>query len=469
MKPNAGKDIACKKIPYKENHLFKRAINSIQQRLSLGLISVLIITGLILAQLSLWLFDQGLRRYLQTHLHNEAQTVLAAIIRGPNGIALDQQRISASYQRPFSGEYFVVVFPNQQMPDQQWRSRSSWDYELTLPAETGLQKNLADGPQAQELLIYRADFRRYGKSIQIIAAQDYTPMLKSFRTMQWIAAAIGFGALILLVLIQRFLVKRALQPLENVREQIVQLQQGQRTELDQQVPDELTPLVQQLNHLLQHTEDTLGRSRNALGNLGHALKTPLAILFSLANRHELNDHPELRDSFRQQLQSMQERISRELGRARLAGEALPGAYFECAKELPDLCSTLQQIHRRDSQLEWQATAGLRLPWDREDMLELLGNLLDNACKWAQQKVQINIAHEQHGYRITIDDDGPGIAPELREQVLNRGTRIDEQVQGHGLGLGIVRDIVEHCRGEIALETSPLGGLRVVIQLPVNRS
>ncbi|WP_326979756.1 ATP-binding protein [Cellvibrio mixtus] len=443
--------------------MLTRTMNSIQQRLSLGLISVLIITGLVLAQLSLWLFDQGLRRYLQTHLHHEAQTLLAAIIRGANGIELDQQRVSASYQRPFSGEYFVVV-----LPDQQWRSRSSWDYQVTLPATTGLQKELADGPQAQELLIYRADFRRYGKAIQIIAAQDYTPMLKSFRTMQWSAAGIGLGALILLVLIQRILVRRALRPLEQMREQIVQLQQGQRTELDQQVPDELVPLVQQLNHLLQHTEDTLGRSRNALGNLGHALKTPLAILFSLANRHELNAHPELRDSFRQQLQSMQERISRELGRARLAGEALPGAYFECARELPDLCSTLQQIHRRDLQLGWQAESGLRLPWDREDILELLGNLLDNACKWAHQKIQIGVTYEQTHYCITIDDDGPGIAAELREQVMTRGARIDEQVQGHGLGLGIVRDIVEHCRGELVLDSSPLGGLRVIIRLPVNR-
>lgn len=464
MKQSAGRDIACKKILYKENHLLKRAINSIQQRLSLGLISVLIITGLVLAQLSLWLFDQGLRRYLQTHLHNEAQTLLAAIVRGANGIELDQQRISAAYQRPFSGEYFVVI-----LPDQQWRSRSSWDYIVAPPTATGLQDDLADGPQAQELLIYRADFRRYGQSIQVIIAQDYTPMLKSFRTMQWIAAAIGFGALIMVVLLQRFLVRRALRPLEQVREQIVQLQQGQRTELDQQMPDELIPLVKQLNHLLQHTEDTLSRSRNALGNLGHALKTPLAILFSLANRHELNDHPELRDNFRQQLHSMQTRISRELGRARLAGEALPGAYFDCAKELPDLCSTLQQIHRRDAQLEWQAPPGLRLPWDREDILELLGNLLDNACKWAQQKIHIAIVREQNIYRITIDDDGPGIAPELREQVLNRGARIDEQVQGHGLGLGIVRDIVEHCRGELSLETSPLGGLRVVIRLPAAKS
>ncbi|HSC68063.1 MAG TPA: ATP-binding protein, partial [Cellvibrio sp.] len=249
-----------------------------------------------------------------------------------------------------------------------------------------------------------------------------------------------------------------------VRIQIAQLQQGQRAQLDAQVPQELQPLVQQLNHLLHHTEDTLTRSRNALGNLGHALKTPLAILFSLANRHELNDHPELRDNLRNQLQHMQQRISRELGRARLAGEALPGAYFDCAAEIPDLINTLAQIHGRNLSISWSAPDNLRLPWDREDMLELLGNLLDNACKWAQQKVQLGIARREQQFILTIDDDGPGIAAERRAQVIARGARIDEHIQGHGLGLGIVRDIVEHCKGELALHDSPLGGLQVVIRL-----
>ncbi len=439
-------------------------MNSIQQRLGIGLVGLLIITGLVLAQISFWLLDQGLRRYWQTHLHHEAETLLAALVRGANGVELDQQRLSASYKRPYSGAYFVVVFP-----EQQWRSRSSWDYHLPLPKTRGLHAGLVDGPEAEELLVYRADFRRYGNNIQIITAQDYTPILQSFHRWQWISAGIGMIALILLVLVQRYLVQRALLPLEKVRVQIAQLQQGQRSLLDQPTLDELKPLVEQINHLLHHTEDTLSRSRNALGNLGHALKTPLAILFSLANRHELNAHPELRDQFRQQLQSMQERISRELGRARLAGEVLPGAYFDCAKELPDLCSTLQQIHQRNLQLEWRAELGMRLPWDREDILELLGNLLDNACKWAHQKVAINIVLEHAHYVITIDDDGPGIAPELREQVLTRGARLDEQIQGHGLGLGIVRDIVEHCRGKLALETSPLGGLRALILLPAIRT
>jgi signal transduction histidine kinase len=206
-----------------------------------------------------------------------------------------------------------------------------------------------------------------------------------------------------------------------------------------------------------------------LGNLGHALKTPLAILFSLANRQELNSHQELRDNLRNQLTHMQGRISRELGRARLAGEALPGAYFVCAVELPDLINALAQIHGRNLTIHWWAADNLRLPWDRQDILELLGNLLDNACKWARQKVTLNIQQENTHFILIIDDDGPGIAPELRTQVLNRGARIDEQIQGHGLGLGIVRDIVEHCKGELSLGQSSLGGLQVVIRLPAPKS
>jgi len=441
-----------------------RALNSIQQRLSISLIAVLIVVGLLFAQISVWLFDQGLRRYLENHLHDETELLVAALARGANGIELDQQRISAAYHRPFSGHYFSI-----DVDEHQWRSRSSWDFALPTPQQQGLMQHLIDGPQAQQLLIVRANYRRFGKNIAIVVAQDYTPMLDSFRRVQLIGGGLGLGALILLVLLQRYLVARALRPLENARKQIAQLQQGQRATLDAQVPQELQPLVQQINHLLHHTEDTLTRSRNALGNLGHALKTPLAILFSLANRHELTTHQELRENLRNQLSHMQERISRELGRARLAGDVLPGAYFVCAAELPDLVTTLAQIHGRGLTIKWSAADNLRLPWDRQDILELLGNLLDNACKWAQQKVTLTIAQEANHFIITIDDDGSGIAPELRAQVLQRGTRIDEQVQGHGLGLGIVRDIVEHCKGELSLHDSPLGGLQVVIRLPAPKS
>lgn len=435
-------------------------MRSIQRRLGIGLAGTLLLVGLILAQASLWVFDRGLRTYLEGDLRDEAQGLLAALVRGPAGLQLDERRLDPSFQRQFSGHYFRIDFS-----DRSWRSRSLWDRELLKPNDLGMQTELGDGPQGQRLLIYRADYRRYGENLSISVAMDYQPILQSFRRMQWLGLGLGGAALLLILVAQRYTVRRALRPLEQVRQQIVQLQQGRRTDLDAEVPEELESLVAQINHLLAHTEDTLKRSRNALGNLGHALKTPLAVLISLAGREELAAHPALRASMREQLEQIEQRLSRELGRARLAGEALPGARFDCAQELPGLFATLAMIHDRGLSLDWQAPTGLVLPRDREDLLELLGNLLDNACKWAEQKVQLTVEENTEGYRLSVEDDGPGIDAERREAVLGRGTRLDEQVAGHGLGLGIVRDIIEAWNGRIELQDSPLGGLRVMVSLP----
>ena len=439
-------------------------MRSIQRRLSLGLISVLLIIGLLLAQSSLWLFDRSLRSYLQTTLQDETQTLLGAVVRGPNGLQLDERRLSAAFKRPYSGLYFRI-----DLAAQSWRSRSLWDREMQPAERAGLQSALSDGPHGQQWLVYRADYQRYGQPIVIHVARDYTPMLNSFRQVQKIVLGLGVAALVLILLLQRLIVGRALRPLEQTRQQIMQLQQGQRTQLDQHVPQELESLVAQINHLLTHTEDTLKRSRNALGNLGHALKTPLAVLVSLASREELKQLPQLRESLNGQLQQIEQRIARELGRARLAGEALPGAHFDCASELPELFATLAMIHGNHLQMDWQAEPGLRLPWDREDLLELLGNLLDNACKWADSQVQLHISRQAGGYQLLIEDDGPGIAATQRDEVLSRGSRLDEQVAGHGLGLGIVRDIVEAWAGQLRLDESPLGGLRVTLVLPGKRT
>ncbi len=438
-------------------------MKSIQRRLSLGLVSVLLVVGLVLAQTSLWLLDLGLRRYLEDGLRQQAESLLIATVRGPTGLQLSEQRVQASYQQPFSGRYFRIDFADGTPAP--WRSRSLWDFELTPATQAGLQADLADGPNEQLLLTFRADYRRYGQQMSITVAQDYSPVLSSFRQAQYVGLGVGAGALLIILLLQRLTVRNALRPLERVRQQLEQLQQGQRSALDSEVPQELEPLVTQINHLLAHTEDHLLRSRNALGNLGHALKTPLAVLVSLAERDELRAHPAIQATLREQLQQIEQRLGRELGRARLAGEALPGAQFMCDEELPGLISTLGMIHNRGLQLTWNAAPGLRLPLDREDLLEVLGNLLDNACKWADSAVSLTVRKEAGGFQLWVDDDGPGIEQVRREEVLERGTRLDEQVQGHGLGLGIVRDIVEAWGGRIEMLDSPLGGLRVSVFVP----
>lgn len=435
-------------------------MKSIQARLSLGLIAVLVLVGLTLAQLSLWLFEVGLQRYLEAGLRKESESLLIALVRGQSGLELDEQRVSPVYKQPFSGYYFRIDFDGGS-----WRSRSLWDLEMPAPSASGLHTDLKLGPENQQLLVLRSDYRRFGQSISISVAQDYTPIRDQFRRMQQIGLGLGFIALILVLVLQRIIVTRSLRPLERAREQIAQLQQGKRSQLDSEVPSELAPLVEQINHLLAHTEDSLRRSRNALGNLGHALKTPLAVLLSLASSEQLKDVPQVRAQLREQLQQIQQRLSRELNRARLAGDALPGAQFDCDAELPGLLATLGMIHGEGLQLSQQVPAGLLLPWDREDLLELLGNLLDNACKWADSEVKLTIEDQPECYRLLIDDDGPGIAVSDREQVLERGTRLDEQVAGHGLGLGIVRDIVDAWGGQMTLQSSPLGGLRVSIELP----
>jgi signal transduction histidine kinase len=260
-------------------------------------------------------------------------------------------------------------------------------------------------------------------------AQDYSPVREGLR-MQQIGLGMGLVALLLVLVLQRITVTRSLRPLERARQQIAQLQQGQRSQLDAQVPSELQPLVDQINHLLNHTEDSLRRSRNALGNLGHALKTPLAVLLSLAASERL-------------------RTARGAGDARAAAAdpAAPGQGAQpcapgrgCAArravrlrcELPGLLATLAMIHGEGLLLARDVPPGL-LPWDREDLLELLGNLLDNACKWADSEVRVGMAATAEGYQLWVDDDGPGIPESQRLQVLERGSRLDEQVDGHGLG------------------------------------
>jgi len=408
----------------------------------------------------LWLFEAGLQRYLENGLRKESENLLVALVRGPSGLQLDERRISAAYQRPFSGYYFRIDFDQGT-----WRSRSLWDLDMPKPSAPGLSDSHELGPEGQQLLALRADYRRLGQDISISVAQDYSPVREGFRRLQQIGLGMGLVALILVLVLQRITVTRSLRPLERARQQIAQLQQGQRSQLDAEVPNELAPLVGQINHLLSHTEDSLRRSRNALGNLGHALKTPLAVLLSLASSERLKDLPEVRAQLREQLEQIQQRLARELNRARLAGDALPGAQFDCDAELPGLLATLGMIHGEGLLLERDVPPGLLLPWDREDVLELLGNLLDNACKWADSEARLGIVSIADGYRLWVDDDGPGIPESQRLQVLERGSRLDEQVEGHGLGLGIVRDIVDAWGGRLALLESPLGGLRVSIELP----
>ena len=436
-------------------------MRSIQARLRVGLVAILLVAGLVLVLGGAWLVDHALRRYLETGLRGETENLLAALVRGPHGLQLDEGRLGSLYTRPLSGRYFLIEIPAL---DIRWRSRSLWDAQLEAPPRSGLSETLADGPSGQRLLTYRADYQRYGQTVRVVVADDYNPLLTNLTRILAFGALLGLATLLLVLLLQRLIVRRALRPLDQVREQIAQLHQGRRSTLDAGVPIELAPLVEEMNALLRHTEDGLKRARHGIGNLGHALKTPLAVLTSLAERTELQALPEQREVLREQLARIRQRLERELRRARLAGEALPGAHLDAA-ELRELCLLLNRLHGEHLRFDCHLPEGLRLPWDREDLLELFGTLLDNAGKWADRQVRLEVAQREEGYLIRIEDDGPGVPEAQRAAILERGSRLDEAVAGHGLGLGIAKDIVEGCAGTLALETSRLGGLAVVIRLP----
>jgi signal transduction histidine kinase len=250
-----------------------------------------------------------------------------------------------------------------------------------------------------------------------------------------------------------------------VRQDITRLEQGEISQLQEAVPTEVRPLVQEMNRLLKVLEQRLLRSRHALGNLAHALKTPLTLVMQLADREEFRTVPQVRQQLIEHTTVLHHRLERELRRARLAGAAPPNQRLRLADELPALVDVLHRIYQ-DKALEitYCIVPQAAVVGDREDLLELLGNLLDNACKWAHHRVQVTI-QGQPGLRVVVEDDGPGCPSTVLRQLAERGVRIDESTPGYGLGLAIVKDIVEQYSGDISFKHSrQLGGFEVCVTL-----
>jgi signal transduction histidine kinase len=435
-------------------------VKSINRQLSLGLAGSLMLVGLLIGQVALWLFDNALRGVLAHELELSASRVLAAIERNGDDLQLVSAHLDDAYRRPLSGRYFLV-----QAGDRQWRSRSLWDSELIVPAAPGLATGLQPGPQQQQLLLWRADVERHGRPLTIVVAHDYAATRAEFRAMAWALLALWCLALLALLALQRIWVTRALRPLESARRQIEQLQTGERLRLDTDAPRELQPLIREVNRLLDHTGRLLQRSRDAVGNLGHALKTPLGVLGNLAERDSIRADAALHTLMRDNLAAINERISRELSRARLAGEVLPGRRFLIETDLPLLIESVRRAQPRDIVITSDIAATGALPYERDDLLEILGNLLDNACKWARDNVALALRQTTDALEICVEDDGPGIDAAVRDAVLQRGARLDESVSGHGLGLAIVADAVAVYGGSLQLLNADRGGLKVVVRLP----
>lgn len=448
-------------------------MNSVQQRLQLGLAASVVLLMLLLWWLVAGAIEKFGEEFVQSRLEHDADSVLSALQVDENDVLqLTPGRMANIYKKPFSGHYFMVL-----SDDATLYSRSLWDESLAvsqLPKGEVRQWN-AQGPAGQTLLVWAGGFQKQGQRFTLAVAEDLTPLLESLVRFNWYFAGLSLLTLMVLLGVQHYVVRRSFRPLERILREVKNLQQGAVGKLSEEVPTEVQPLVREVNHLLHLLGERLQRSRNALGNLAHALKGPLSLLSQLGQQENVRALPDLSASLKQQTDSIQQLMDRELKRARLMGQGAPGVRFAPQEEMPVLVDVLQRIFAvRDEQekplnIHWQAPEVVFV-FDRDDMLELIGNLLDNACKWARCQVRCELQGDEHHFQLVVEDDGPGCTDEEIKQLTARGVRIDEAAPGHGLGLAIVRDVVEIYGGVLTLSRSPtLGGLQVSVCLESART
>ncbi len=429
---------------------------SLERDLGRLLSALLLVVLLVLLAIAAWIGRESAIQFALSRLHHDAEAIVS-------NLDVEARRITGTlspiYRQPLSGHYYLVRFGD----GTELRSRSLWDEPFDVPARPAVRPRywLAEGPQEQRLLIWERSFEKDGRIFTIAIAEDVAPLLSAIWRFVWIGVLASVGAVLLMLLAQRWLIRRAFARFDRIREEVREVRQGSREEVGTDVPAEVLPVVQEFNQLLRAWRAHQERSRNAVGNLAHALKIPLQLIMAEgAQRHD--------DRVAEQARRMQELIEQELKRARLTGRAAVGRHFSPKEDLEALVETMVTLyHRKALQIETDIQAPSRLQLDQGDLMELAGNLLDNAAKWARERLRIELRSNGSDLELVIEDDGPGIEEPQRRELLQRGSRLDENRPGHGLGLAIVSDIVALYQGSIRLgESSRLGGLRVEVALPL---
>lgn len=375
----------------------------------------------------------------------------------------------------YSGWYWQIAPLAQRLA---LRSRSLFDQSIDLAEGKDSRRDVsgaryfdATGPENQSLRVVerRVMLPGYDVPVSFAVAGDKAEMeadIQSFNSTVF-TAMVGLGAGILIALLIQ--VRFGLRPLEGVRRALAQIRSGKATKLDGQFPSEIEPLAEEINSLLESNREVLERARMHVGNLAHALKTPLSVL-----TNEARAHP---DGFGEQAvklaANMREQIDHHLARARMAASAnVFGAHTPVAPTLARLARTLERIYaERGISIVVACPEDLGFRGEAQDLEEMAGNLLDNACKWATARVELKarpLSAPRKGrpaFMVTVEDDGPGVPEEKRKAALRRGSRLDETKPGSGLGLSIVTEIAELYGGELHLADAALGGLRAELVLP----
>jgi signal transduction histidine kinase len=432
----------------------------------LWIVAALAIGGVIISAL----FRDSVERNFDARLSVHVDALIAVTtVDISNRLIISRTLPDPRFNVPYSGWYWQVSDP---YGSPQIRSRSLWDMALDPPRpdQVGvMQTEEIVGPDSKLLRIRFIDVTLpdrplHSPPVRFTVAADVSELTAELRPLNlarlWSLGVLGLG-LGVAVAVQ---VRVGLQPLRRIRVALSDIREGRAEYMEGDWPAEVQPLVKELDALLEHNAGLLGRARTHVGNLAHALKTPLAVL---ANEVSRNGGPR-GDAVGRQVQAMHRWIDHYLARARAAATGtVLGARTAVMPVIEDLKRTLLRIHA-DKALTIDiavSDSSVTFRGEQQDLEEMLGNLMDNACKWAQHAVDVSLSADAGHLTVTIDDDGSGLSPAEREEATGRGKRLDETSPGSGLGLAIVEDIAALYGGSVRLEESPAGGLRAVLTLP----
>lgn len=409
--------------------------------------------------------DDVMQNYIADVLAQDADELFGSLSIMPGGQAsLALSHFDPAFLAPASGQYYQILVDG----DVALRSPSLVYGSLPLaPASRGQRRvdNVA-GPEGQGLLMSVSGYEFMGRAITIGVAADLKPLRTQVAALLSRYTQVSLFMFALLVVLQIGIVRLALVPLRRVQADVARLEGGEIAQLGEAVPAEVLPLVREVNRLLALLARRLQRSRESLGNLAHALKAPLTVLTHIADDEHIRNHSTLGPQLAEQIAILRARIESELRRARVAGGRTQGVALELQAEIESLVATLRKLYRdRELDIACRMDPAIRFHGDREDLLELCGSLLDNACKWARSRVLVT-ARDGNGMVLTIADDGPGCSPDDLEQIARRGVRLDETTEGHGLGLAIAGSIASSYGADIRYGRSQeLGGFEVTVTFP----
>ncbi len=450
-----------------------RVPGSLRWRLLAGTLAWILVT-VVLAGWGLGsLFRQHITEQLRAELTLHLNQLTAAVNTGPDGRLVVSPPLSdPRLEQPLSGLYWQIDRLDEKgrsVAVGAARSRSLWDQVLALPAADSADGvyEIA-GPEKHSLTALTRTLEpaeTEASPLRLIVAADSQVLaepIERFNHMLLISLGALAAGLTLAAVVQ---VLVGLRPLAKLRRQLARQHGGASVRIEGSFPSEIQPLVDDFNRVLGVNADMVQRARTQAGNLAHAVKTPLTILGNATAREE----GPLAALVQEQVGMARRQIDYHLARARAAAASgAADSRTPLRQPIEGLLRVMQRLYaQRGLQLEMPAFAdGLVFRGEEQDLQEMVGNLLDNACKWAERQVQVSASAAGPGQLlIQIDDDGPGIADEERERIFLRGVRVDEQRPGSGLGLDIVRDLAGTYGGQARAERSPLGGLRVSLWLP----